>query len=113
MNKAVLQFELDEDSQYITTFASDEVFLRFKRLNFGTTSASEELQIKIEQVSHGIRNCNNIADILYGTVAFISLLERFSEYNSTLNIQKCEFYTEKCEFSGSIFANKASVQVKP
>ena len=63
MNKAVLQFELDEDSRYITTFASDEVLLRFKRLNFGTTSASEDIQIKTEQVLHGIRNCKHIADI--------------------------------------------------
>ena len=99
MNKAFLQFELDEDSRYITTFASHEGLHRFKRLNFGTTSASEELQMKIEQILHGIPNCRNIGDdiILYGTNAaeldkeFISVLKRFAEYNLTLNIQKCEF----------------------
>ena len=62
--------------------------------------------MKIEHVLHGIPNCKNIADyiILYGTnvaeldKAYISVLERFAEYNSTFNIQKFEFYTEKVEF---------------
>ena len=83
-----------------------KVFTYLNALTIGTTSVSEELQVKIEHVLHGIPYCKNIADyiILYGTnvaeldKAYISELERFAEYNSTFNIQKFEFYTEKFEF---------------
>ena len=56
MNKAFLQFELDEESRSITTFATHEGLHRFKRLNFGTMSASEELQKKLEHVLSGIKH---------------------------------------------------------
>ena len=114
MNKAFLQFVLEEESRSITTFATHKVVHRFKRLNFGMTSASEELQQKLEYVLQGIENCKNIADdiILYAEnktklhEVLLQVLDRFSEYNLTLNLQKCEFYVPSVEFFGFIFSNQ-------
>ena len=113
MNKAFLQFELDEQSRPITTSATHVGLHRFKRLNFGTTSASEELQQKIEQVLSGIKNCKNIADdiVLFAKTKdeinqmLNKILQRFSDYNLTLNLQKCEFYAEEVEFFGFVFSS--------
>ena len=114
MNKAFLQFELDEASRYITTFATHKGLHRFKCLNFGTSSASEELQQKIEHVLHGIENCKNIADdiLLFAKTKeeldriLLRVLQRFSEFHLTLNLQKCEFHTTRVEFFGLIFSSQ-------
>ena len=54
MNSAFLQLELDEASRHITTFVTHQGLHRFIRLNFTTSAASEELQLKIE--SHTLRH---------------------------------------------------------
>ena len=63
-----MQLELEENSRSITTFVSHRGLHRFKRLSYGTSSASEVLQLKIEKVICGIPRCKNIADdiIIYG-----------------------------------------------
>ena len=50
MNNAFLQLELEECSWSITTFVSHRGLQRFKRLSYGTSSASEVLQLKVEKV---------------------------------------------------------------
>ena len=69
LNKAFLQLELHEDSSSITTFITHQGTHRSKRFNFGTTSASEEFQLRLERVLKGIILCKNIADdiILFAT----------------------------------------------
>ena len=44
-NSAFLQFEPEESSRYITTFSTHQRLHRFKVLNYGTASASEELNL--------------------------------------------------------------------
>ena len=112
MNNAFLQLELDRDSRYITTFATHQGLHRYKRLNFGTTSASEELQIKLEKVLHNIKGCKNIADdiILFAkSQAELDnilklVLQRIAEHGLTLNLEKCEFDKLQVEFFGYIFS---------
>ena len=58
MNNAILQFELDSASREITTFTTNEVLHRFKRLNLGTNAASEILQRKMDEILGNIPNCN-------------------------------------------------------
>ena len=113
MNNASLQLELDEQSRYITAFATHQGIHRFKRLNFGTTSASEELQMKLERVLRGIKNCKNIADdiILFAKnkqeidETLDSVLQTLAQNNLTLNLEKCEFYKTEIEFFGFIFSS--------
>ena len=114
MNNAFLQLELDRDSRYITTFTTHQGLHRYKRLNFGTTSASEELQIKLERVLHNIKGCKNIADdiILFAKSQaeldnILSLiLQRLSDHGLTLNLEKCEFDKQEVEFFGFVFSSQ-------
>ena len=56
------QLILDEQSRYITTFSTHIGLWRYKRLNFGISSASEVFQSVIEHVLTGITGAFNISD---------------------------------------------------
>ena len=106
MNNAFLQFELDSVSREITTITTHAGLHRFKRLNFGTNTASEILQRKMDEILGNIPNCLAIADyvILFATSfdamydTLDKVLNRFLECGITLNKQKCELFLKKVEF---------------
>ena len=62
------QIELSEDSRVITTFVTNKGLYRYKRLNFGISSASEMYQHITEQVIQGCEGARNISDdiIVFG-----------------------------------------------
>jgi len=62
------QLSLAPESRYITTFATHEGLRRYKRLNFGTNSASESLQHIISEQIQDIPGAINISDdiIVFG-----------------------------------------------
>ena len=62
------QLTLAEESRYIKTFATHKGLRRYKKLNFGTCSASEIFQQAIHEQLRDIRNVINISDdvIVYG-----------------------------------------------
>ena len=62
------QLSLNKESRHITTFATHEGLFRYKKLNFGTNSASEIFQHAISEQTHHIQNAINISDdvIIYG-----------------------------------------------
>lgn len=112
MTSAFLQLELEPGSRSITTFSTHQGLHRYKRLNFGTSSASEELQIKLENILRDIPGCKNIADdiILFAQslkeldTILEKVLQRFGTYGLTLNLEKCEFDKSSVEFFGFIFS---------
>ena len=96
MNNAFLQFELDSASREITTFTRHEGLHKFKRLNFGTNTASGILQNKMDEILGNIPNCLAIADdvILCATSFDVmhdtldKVLSQFLECGITLKINK-------------------------
>ena len=106
------QLELDEESRYITTFATQFGLKRYKRLSFGISSAAEVFQNTIRQVIEGIPGVLNVSDdiLIYGHTQsehdanLTSLLERLTEEGLTLNKAKCEFNKTKTEFFGLVFS---------
>ena len=62
LSSAYHQLELDEESRQITTFTTHKGLFQYKRLNFGTNSASEIFQHTIQGVFNGIPGCRNISD---------------------------------------------------
>jgi len=62
------QLVLEEESRPITTFSTHIGLFRYKRLNFGTNSASEVFQKTISSIIAGIPGAKNISDdiIVYG-----------------------------------------------
>lgn len=56
------QLELHPDSRYITTFTTHLRLMRYKRLNFGISSAAEVFQNTIHQTLQGITGAKNLSD---------------------------------------------------
>ena len=56
------QLSLAEESRHITTFVTHKELYRYKKLNFGTNSASEIFQHIISQQLRDIMNAINISD---------------------------------------------------
>ena len=62
LKEAYHQFELDEQSRNITTFYGPNGLMRYKRLNYGTKSAQDHMQIELGKCLAGIPMQVNISD---------------------------------------------------
>ena len=90
------QLSLAHESRYITTFATHKGLRRYKRLNFGTNSASELFQQVIHIQIHDISCAINISDdvIIHGEsqpqhdAALRNVCRRFADIGLTLNPNK-------------------------
>ncbi len=106
------QLLLAEESRYITTFATHKGLHRYKRLNFGTNSASELFQKIIHDQINDIPGAINISDdvIIYGQsqhehdIALHAVCQRFSQVGLTLNHEKCQFSKNRLTFFGMVFS---------
>ena len=106
------QLVLHPDSRYITTFSTHCGLYRYKRLNFGISSASEVFQEVVRNVITGIPGSKNISDdiIIYGKSqaehdqALEATFKRLSENGLTLNYEKCEFNKDSVVFFGVNFS---------
>ena len=104
------EFVLSDLSRNITTFYGPDRLYRYKRLNYGTKSAQDILQIEMQKMLSGIRHQVNIAyDILIGgTVeehdeALEQVLSILKSKGITLNPKKCIFDAEEARFVGLVF----------
>lgn len=106
------QLELHPDSRYITTFTTHLGLMRYKRLNFGISSAAEVFQNTIRQTLQDIASVKNLSDdiIIYGATqadhdkSLTAVFQRLKEQGLTLNRKKCEFNKNRLEFFGFIFS---------
>jgi hypothetical protein len=104
------QLSLAEESRHITIFATHKGLHRYKKLNFGTNSASEIFQHVISEQIRDIPNAINISDdiIIFGQTqadhdeALRAVFERFSQIGLTLNQDKCEFSQSQLTFFGFV-----------
>ena len=105
------QLELDEKSRNITTFTTHVGLRRYKRLNFGVTSAAEVFQNHISEILSDITGALNTSDdiLVHGQNqeehdrALIQVLDRLREKGLTLNKEKCQFNKDRIEFYGFVF----------
>ncbi|XP_065068432.1 uncharacterized protein K02A2.6-like [Rhopilema esculentum] len=112
--QAYHQLELCPSSRQITTFTTHIGLFRCKRLNFGTSSASEIFQHTLQLALQGLNGVKNIADdiIIFGKDVnehnenLNACLRRLKELNLTLNFEKCKFLKENLEFFGFIFSKE-------
>ena len=106
------QLELHPASRYITTFTTHQGLRRYKRLNFGISSAAEVFQNAICQTLQGISGVKNLSDdiIIHGKTqaehddTLRAVFQRLKERGLTLNRKKCEFDKSSLEFFGFIFS---------
>ncbi len=107
LTAAYHQLELDEQSRYITTFTTHKGLFQYKRLNFGTSSASEIFQSTIQSAFNGISGCRNISDdlIIFGKTQ----IEHDQTLRTVLQVAKernFEFDERQLEFFGYVFSRE-------
>ena len=108
------QTELLEDSRDITTFVTNKGLYRYKRLNFGISSASEMYQHIIEQVIQGCEGARNISDDIIvcrkrreeHDARVCQVLERLRDRGLTLNPDKSKFHMDRLVFMGNVLSRK-------
>ncbi len=112
LNQGYNQLELAPESRYITTFGTHLGLMRYKRLNFGISSAAEIFQNVIRETLEGIPGALNISDdiLVFGKTqsahdhALEAVFLRLKERGLTLNKSKCEYSKDKVEFFGYVFS---------
>ena len=112
LNQGYNQLELAPESRYITTFITHMSLMRYKRLNFGISSAAEIFQNVIRETLEGIDGSINITDdiLVFGKTLkehdhnFKTTFQQLREKGLTLNKSKCEFRKDKLEFFGYVFS---------
>ena len=108
------QVELAEDSRNITTFVTHNGIMRYKRLIFGLSSASEIYQYAMQQALQGLEGVKNISDdiIVFGANdeehdrRLESTLERLRDRGLTLNQDKCVFRARSLKFFGFVISEQ-------
>ena len=112
------QLELHPSSRYITTFRTHNGLYRYKRLNFGISSASRIFQEHVRNVISHIESTRNISDdvIIYGKgenaqemhdtldKALADPLDALHTNGLTLNLDKCKVNLRSIEYYGMIFS---------
>ena len=119
LKEAYHQFVLDEPSRNITTFYGPDGLYRYKRLNNGTKSAQDILQLEMHKMLSSIPNQVNIADdiLIGGSVeehdaALQKVLSALTSNGITVNPDKCIFDVEEVRFVGLVF-NKHGIKPDP
>ncbi|XP_028415679.1 uncharacterized protein K02A2.6-like [Dendronephthya gigantea] len=110
LKEAYHQFVLDEPSRNITTFYGPDGLYRYKRLNYGTKSAQDILQLEMHKMLSGVPNQVNIADdiLIGGSVeehdtTLQKVLSALTSNGITVNPDKCIFDVEEVCFVGLVF----------
>ena len=112
LNQGYNQLELAPESRYITTFSTHLGLMRYKRLNFGISSAAEIFQNAIRTSLEGIPGAINISEdiLVFGETqkehdqALAATFQRLREQRLTLNKLKCEFSKDSLAFFGYVFS---------
>lgn len=112
LNSGYHQIEFAPESRYLTMFSTNCGLYRYKRLNFGVSSAAETFQHLIQGSLHGLNGVLNISDdiLICGKtqkehdICLAACLQRLRERNLTLNESKCQFNKTRIEFFGHVFS---------
>ena len=112
LNQGYNQLELEPSSRYITTVSTHVGLFRYKRLNFGISSAAEVFHYTIRDVLNGLKGVINISDdiLVFGRTRLEhdqnlhACCQRLCENGLTLNHDKCSYNKESLDFFGNTFS---------
>lgn len=105
-----LQLELDEESSYLTTFATPYGRYRFLRLPYGISSAPEVFHRTINEIFSDIQGVETYVDDLLihaqtqeeHDSILVKVLDRCRSVNLRLNYSKCAFQRSELKYLGHI-----------
>ncbi|XP_053956137.1 uncharacterized protein K02A2.6-like [Anastrepha ludens] len=109
-NDAYMQFDVDEATKSILTINTHRGLYKFNRLVPLIKSAPGAFQQAIEKVLTGIQEATPyLDDVIVASNNFNQhvksirkVLQRLSEYNITVNYDKCEFFQSKIKYLGHV-----------
>ncbi len=107
LNCAYNQFELAEESKYITGFITPNGAYVWNRLSLGISSAAELFQKAMEELLAGLNGQLNLCDDIFewGVVGE-AVLHRLEQRGATVNGPKCKLKQSELEFFGMHFSEK-------
>ena len=114
LNQGYHQIPLHSDSRPLTTFSTHVGLFRYKRLNFGLSSAAEIFQKKVSDAICGIPCVKNISDgIYFGGIDndthdqhLKEVFRRLHENGLTIHLPTCQFRVPTVLFFGHVFSAK-------
>ena len=111
LKEAYNQFELTPESRNLLAFYGPDGLYRFKRLNYGTKSSQDIMQIELQRILAGTPNQTNMADdiMVGGSIqqhdeALMNVCEKLSKAGITLNPDKCIFDVKEVSYMGQVFS---------
>ena len=112
LNAGYHQVEPAPESRHLMVFSSHTGLFRYKRLNFGVSSAAEKFNDTIRTALTDLKGVLNMSDdiLIYGKNAedheknLDACLQCLCEKNLTLNSDKCQFYQRCIKFYGHSFS---------
>ena len=110
LRQAYCQILLDEESRDLTTFVTEKGLMRYKRMIYGLTCASEDFQKIIENCFSGLEGVKCISDdtIVYSQTLeehlhrLEKLFQRAEDLGLKFNLPKCQFLTKEISFFGVV-----------
>ena len=110
LRQAYCQVLLDDQSRNLTTFITERGLMRYKRMIFGLTCASEDFQKIIENCFSGLEGVKCISDdvIIYSKnlnehiERIEKLFGRIRTLGLKLNLHKCQFLMNEISFFGVV-----------
>ena len=113
LKEAYNQFVLSEESRNMTAFYGPDGLYRFKRLNYGTKSAQDIMQIELRKILAGIEHQMNMADdfLIGGSEtqhdkSLFAVCQALKNHGITLNPDKCIFDVSQVTFMGLVFSKE-------
>ena len=111
LNHGYNQFELEPSSRGITTFSSHLGLWRYKRLDFGISSAAEVFPNAIRETLSGLNGVVNMSDdiLIFARdqsthdANLRACFQRLQEKGLTLNPAKCVYNKSNLDFFGYTF----------
>ena len=112
--------QLDQESSYLTTFATPWGHYRWKRMPFGISAAPEEFQRRLDTALKGLEGVRPICDdiLIYGVGdsydeamvdhdnKLVALLQRCRSKGIKLNQKKLKFRRSQVSFMGHLISAK-------
>ena len=103
-----LQVPLSKECRYLTAMITPIGLYQWTRIPFGLCSAPSAFQKIIEKIIEGCPRTKNLLDdiIVSGRDQaehdrnLDMVLRRLSEYNATINVEKCQFSLQRVQFVG-------------
>ena len=114
LKSAFMQIRLAKCSRPLTAFRTPKGCWQFVHMPFGLCNSPSSLQRLMLQCTNGLTNVHVFLDdiLVYGSslkeceMHLDRVLSRLSDHNLTIQLPKCEFFKNQCNYLGHVISDK-------